>query len=134
MATGLLKTRLEQELILLKQRFQAVVFREEGDWFLLPGYPGPAGVWNCDLPDVCFQVSTAYPGQKPYAFYVKKPFGLLTGTPPTSVADSNEPPFEGQWLKFSWDMPDWQATEDLASGYNLLNWALSFRARFEEGA
>ncbi len=129
-----MKERIEDELKLLRTRFSKVEYREEGHWFLLPEYPAPAGMWTNDAPSICFQVPTGYPGQKPYAFYVRQPFALGNGAPVNNIAASSEPPFDGEWLKFSWDMPDWRATDDLASGYNLLNWTLSFQARLQEGA
>ena len=128
--------RIEQELQLLRTHFPRLEYREEGRWVLLPEYLGPPSLWSSDKPDVSFQISASYP-QKPYAFYVRRPFellGLEEGQSVQNVAESSDPPFGGEWLKFSWDMPEWRAASDLQSGYNLLNWALSFRKRLEEGA
>jgi hypothetical protein len=126
--------RLDQELDLLRGRFPKLQYHQEGGWILTPEYPGPEGIWSLATPDICFQVPPAYPGQKPYGFYVRLPFALSAGEEINNATASDEPPFEGPWLKFSWDMPDWLATSDLHSGSNLLNWALSFRKRLEEGS
>ena len=125
--------RIDRELELLRQHFSGLEYVADGQWFFIPGYGGPEGVWTETNPDICFQVAAAYPGQKPYAFHVRLPFALAGGAEIKNATASDEPPFEGQWLKFSWDMPEWRATVDLQSGYNLLNWALSFRQRLDEG-
>lgn len=126
--------RIEEELDLLRRHFAGLEYRDEGHWILIPNYKGPGDIWTAPDPDICFQVPPAYPGQKPYGFYVCLPFDLKTGGQINNATPSAEPPFEGDWLKFSWDLPDWRATSDLRSGYNLLNWVLSFRGRLEQGA
>ena len=126
--------RIAQEVDLLRSQYSRLEHREEGIWFLLPEYEIREGVWTTNLPDISFQVTTKYPGQKPYGFYVRLPFSLASGEEIKNATPSDDPPFTGAWLKFSWDMPEWQATSDLQSGYNLLNWALSFRKRLDEGA
>lgn len=125
--------RISAELELLRSHFADLQYDEEGRWVLLPRYPAPAALWTKVNPDVVFQIPMNYP-EKPYAFYVRAPFSLVSGAEPQNVTESGEPPFGERWLKFSWDLPEWQATADLRSGYNLLNWALSFRRRLEEGA
>jgi len=125
--------RIEQELQLLRTHFPKLEYRDEGRWVLLPEYSGPPALWTVDRPDVAFQISSSYP-QKPYAFYVRQPFELKDGKDVQNATASSDPPFGAEWLKFSWDMPEWRATADFQSGYNLLNWALSFRKRLEEGA
>jgi hypothetical protein len=129
-----MRERLAQELQMLRQHFPGLEYREDGQWFLLPRYGGPEGIWKETSPAICFQAPPGYPGQKPYGFYVRLPFALVAGGEIKNSTASGDPPFEGEWLKFSWDMPEWQATADLESGYNLLNWALSFRQRLEQGS
>jgi hypothetical protein len=126
--------RIGQELELLRSRFPNLEYQQEGRWVFLPRYPVPVGLWSADEPDVCFQIQEGHPGQKPYGFHVKLPFELAAGGEIKNATRSSEPPFAGAWLKFSWDMPDWRAESDITAGYNLLNWALSFRRRLEEGA
>jgi hypothetical protein len=126
--------RIEAELGLLRHHFRVVEYRDADRWVLIPKYRAPEGIWSVSDPDICFQIPPAYPGQKPYAFYVRLPFALRTGGQINNATPSQEPPLEGDWLKFSWDPPDWRPTSDLRSGHNLLNWALSFRQRLEEGA
>jgi len=82
---------------------------------------------------VCFQILPGHPGQKPYGFYVSPRVKLKQGGEIRNRTDSTEPPFPGEWAKFSWDLPAWNPTADLQSGSNLFNFALSFRARFEQG-
>ena len=101
---------------------------------LLPRYELPFGIWGSDEVAVCFKISLGYPGQKPYGFYISPRLQLKGGGGVKNRTDSTEPPFAGEWAKFSWDMPAWHATADLRTGSNLLNFVLTFRARFEQGA
>ena len=92
------------------------------------------GIWERDEVAVCFQFPPGHPGQKPYGFYIS-PWVQLNGDGEVkNRTDSTEPPFDGEWAKFSWDVPAWHATADLQTGSNLLNFALTFHARFEQGA
>lgn len=126
--------RIEQEIALLRRWFSEVEYREADRWILVPRYPILEGVWDHDAVSVAFQIPPGYPGQKPYSFYVTPRIRLKSGGGPNNCTDSADPPFEGQWWKFSWDVPDWRATADLQSGSNLLNYALTFRDRLDEGA
>lgn len=126
--------RIEEEFSLLRGQFSQLEYRDDGHWILIPKYKGPEDIWTESKPDICFQIPPGYPGQKPYGFYVRLPFALKAGGQINNATPSSEPPFGGDWLKFSWDVPDWRATSDLRSGYNLLNWVLSFRGRLDQGA
>lgn len=126
--------RIAQELELLRSHFTDLAYREEGQWVLLPHFRAPANLWDRDSIAVCFQIAAGHPGQKPYGFYVSPRILLLSGQEVLNRTDSTEPPFPGEWAKFSWDAPEWRATADLRSGSNLLNWALTFSHRLDEGA
>ena len=125
--------RIQEELQLLRQRFPGLEFWEDGRWVFLPHYTLPSGIWERDEVAVCFQIPPGYPGQKPYGFYVSPRVQLKGGGEVKNRTDSAEPPFAGEWAKFSWDLPAWHATADLQAGSNLLNFVLTFRARFEQG-
>jgi hypothetical protein len=126
--------RIHEEIHLLRQYFQDLVYHEETRWVLVPRYMIPPGMWDRDEVAVCFQIPPGYPGQKPYGFYVSPRVQLRGGGAVKNRTDSSEAPFAGEWAKFSWDMPAWHATADLQTGSNLLNFVLTFRARFEQGA
>ena len=126
--------RIDSELELLRRYFPALQFLGELRWLRLPGYKLPKGIWDRDRADIAFQIPIGYPGQKPYGFYVNPRLNLLTGANIDNSTPSTEPPFEGDWLKFSWDMPEWRPTADLQTGTNLLNFALSFADRLQQGA
>lgn len=126
--------RIHDELQLLRKHFPDLEFHEEGRWVLLPLCSLPAGIWELDEAAVCFQIPPGYPGQKPYGFYVSPRVQAKGGGGVSNRTDSAEPPFAGEWAKFSWDLPAWQPTADLQTGSNLLNFVLTFRARFEQGA
>lgn len=129
-----MRERIEQELAHLRRYYRELTYEKNGRWVLLRDFPTPDGTWDHDRVSVAFQIPPGYPGQKPYGFYVHPRIRLRNGGLVKNVTDSSEPPFPGEWMKFSWDVPDWRPTADLQSGSNLLNYVLTFRARLEQGA
>jgi hypothetical protein len=121
--------RIEEEVGLLRKRFRGLHFAEP--WVLIPSYPLPEVGWGLESCAVAFLIPGGYPGQKPYAFHTS-PVLAVGGAPPGNTTPSTEPPFEGAWLKFSWDCPEWNAGAEIESGNNLLHWALSFNERLRE--
>jgi hypothetical protein len=126
--------RIDQELALLRRYYPELEYREEGRWVRLPRYPVSGELWNCGEADVCFQIPVGFPGQPPYGFFTPMNLELKDGGAIQNETPSAEPPFAGQWRKFSWSPPTWRPTADLQSGSNLYNYAATFRYRFEEGA
>jgi len=124
--------RLDEEFSLLSSRFPKIT--RNGDWFMILDYPVSAG-WMPVPMTVIFRAQEAYPGAPPYGFWV--PLGTqFNDQKPGSYKEpaQSNPPFPGQWGFFSWSPSDqWQPKEPLTSGSILLNWALGFRQRFEEG-
>lgn len=131
--------RIEKELALLRSSYSKVTYVDSGQWVLIEDYPMPPGLaWNCQQTNVCFQIPPSYPGTPPYGFYV--PAGILyEGVPPKKEKGytepaGNSPPFPGTWGFFSWQHETgWQATSDLQTGSNLLNFVRTFKDRFLEG-
>ena len=130
----LFTARVQAELELLRQRYPAL--EVNGAWVRIPDIPLPAG-WNRVTTDVAIQIPQNYPGGPPYGIYV--PNGLrFKDEMPGEYQDAaaNQPPFSGTWGVFSWtpESGAWaQPTQGIVSGPNLLNWALGFRVRFEQG-
>jgi hypothetical protein len=130
------KERIERELELLGRHFPNFEYRADGQWVRIPAYPLSSG-WTPQVPDVAFQIPTAFPGTSPYGFYV--PVGLrLNGQMPANYTEpaSIQPPFGGSWGFFSWSVEGWRptATPDPVRGYSLLSWVKGFATRFQEGA
>ena len=130
-----MRDRIAQELAVIRQVYEGVEYREEGDWFFVPSYPLPGG-WNRDTTEVAFQVIVSYPVQPPYGFYV--PMGIrFDGKIPDNYSEpvDNAPPFGGQWGFFSWapEDGDWMPGIDVSRGTNLLDWVKGFALRFREG-
>lgn len=129
---GVFELRLSNEFTHLKGHFSNA--KQKGNWFLIPNYPLPEG-WSLKHADIAFRVISGYPGTPPYGFFV--PAGLrFKDTLPGSYQEAinDVPPFDGIWGMFSWSPEDWRSSDDVASGYNLLNFALSFGVRLKEGA
>lgn len=129
---GVFDIRLSGELQHLKGHFKDVV--QQGNWYLIKDYPLPDG-WSLKKADIAFRALPGYPGTPPYGFFV--PSGLrfkdqMPGNYQDSIADV--PPFLGQWGMFSWSPVEWRPNDDLSTGFNLLNFALSFTVRLSEGA
>ena len=92
-----MRERVAQELALIRQVYEGVEYRRQGDWFYVPSYTLPED-WNRVKTAVAFQVNVSYPVQPPYGFYV--PAGIcFQGKSPNSYDEpvGNAPPFDGQW-------------------------------------
>lgn len=131
-------SRMDQEFELLKRYFPEIQQHVANGvhWFLIKEYGLPPG-WSLKSTSVAFHAQVAHPGAQPYGIYV--PRGLTyNGQPPQNFTDvaPSQPPFDGEWAVLSWTPEDgeWKAMADIQSGSNLLNWALSFKHRFEGGA
>ncbi len=124
--------RMDEEFRLLSSRVPNIT--RDGDWFMIPDYTVPEG-WVPEPIAVAFRAQEGYPGAQPYGFWV--PLGTrFNDQKPESYTEpaKSNPPFPGQWGFFSWSPQDpWQFKEPIAAGSTLLNWALGFRQRFEEG-
>lgn len=127
--------RIDEELTLLRRFYPDLEYKGEGRWVRFPHFKVPAEPkWSSQVVDVAVQFLPGYPGQKPYAFYVSPPLTLESGVPVKDACASVEPPWPGQWQKFSWDAPEWFATADLRTGSNMLNFVQTFSERLAQGA
>lgn len=125
--------RLKKEVELLSNRWPEAIYREEGRWVFLPEYQTPDTIAQ-EAVDICFQVRPDHPGNAPYGFYAKKPISLESGEEFDNVTQANDPPFDGEWLKFSWKPADWSPGSTVKAGSNLVNWAHTFHDRLEQGS
>lgn len=124
--------RLETELSLLRARFPDLVFSEAGRWILLPVYGVPAG-WSPAPTKIAFQVQPSHPGTPPYAFCVPEEL-RFNGNVPGNSSVPVSVPFPGPWRQISWSPELWTPAARPQDGSNLVQWALGFWQRFEEGA
>ena len=124
--------RIQAEIELLRQVWADLEYREEDRWVLLPHYSTPETCIEAEVA-VCFQIKPGHPGDPPYAFCVRSPVTPKGGGGFRRTSPSSDPPFAGEWIKFSWSPEGWRATADLKNGSNLLNFARSFRDRLAEG-
>jgi hypothetical protein len=129
-------SRIEQELALLRTRFDGVDYVAEGHWVRVKDYRVLHDGWSLGMTDVAFQIPVGYPATQPYGLYV--PSGMrYSGSMPANYQEpaANQPPFGGTWGIFSWAPGDgqWRPTTNLVTGTNLLNFVLGFNDRFREG-
>lgn len=127
--------RIDEEIGLLRQRFESIELGGIGDWVLIPQFAMPNG-WSLGSTKVAFQVPAGYPATAPYGIYV--PSGIsFQGAAPNNFSDPapTQPPFEGRWAVFSWqpDTGAWRPGSNVRTGSNLLNWVQGFSTRFREG-
>jgi len=128
---GVFENRISSELHHLQGHFQDV--KQQDNWFLIPEYPFPEG-WSLRKANIAFRVLPGYPATPPYGFFV--PTGLrFNGALPSNYQDgvADVPPFAGQWGMFSWAPVEWKSSDSVVAGHNLLNFALSFAVRFQQG-
>lgn len=128
----MMDARIAEELGLLRERWANLDYREQGRWVLLPGYSLPDTCVQ-DESDVAFQIKAGHPGDGPYAFYVKRPIDLQGDGSFQKTTDASDPPFSGEWLKFSWRPENWRPAGNPREGSNLYDWAVSFWNRLSEG-
>ena len=127
-----MQDRINQELVLLCQRWTGLEYRQDEHWIRIPEYQLPTG-WNLSNTDVAFQIPVGYPGTPPYG--ICTPEGLLfNGQQPDDCASAEPtPPFGGDWIRFSWQPESWQPSVEISAGSNLLNWVVGFAERFRQG-
>lgn len=122
--------RLEQELQLLRTAYPLLEHRhvDGADWVRLPAYPLPDG-WTAEEVEVAFQIP-AQPGQAPYAFCVRPPLLLATGSAPRNYTATATTPWGADFAQFSWAPLDaWVPKADVREGANMLNFVRSFTDR-----
>ena len=130
--------RLEEEHRLIASVFPSVV--RSSDWFLIPNdFRATRHGWTPDPFPVVFHAQPGHPGQVPYGIYVLSSVQIGSQTPNDFNANaSNRPPFDGQWGVLSWqgdkDGIPWVPAQQIRKGANLLNFAITFEERFQEGA
>jgi hypothetical protein len=135
-----MRARIEQELALLRQQYGEVEHAEVAgeDWFKLSRYRMPEG-WQIgdsvttEIP-IAFLIKADYPGSPPYGFLAPAGLNFKGTTPGSTGGPPKPPPFEGNWLHFSWSVENWAATSDVTKGSNLMAWCRSFGERLKEGA
>lgn len=124
------------ELELLRGVFPDIVYLEDGDWFLIPEYPlSGTTEWTPAPLSVAFHAQPGHPGQAPYGIWV--PSGVrVRGEAPNNIQDpaNKQPPFPGRWALLSWTVNGkWQPKANPREGANLLDYALGFKERFNQG-
>lgn len=130
-----MKERLDKEIALIRQSFPDAEYREDTGWVRLPKYSLPKGIWQSDIIEISFQIPKGYPGQAPYAFYVKPLLRLKSNNQkPQSYEDNAQTPFGNDWGKVSWQHVNWKPSNDVKSGSNLNNFVSTFIERFKEAS
>jgi len=129
--------RLDEEHKLLSAVFPGII--RSGDWFLIPDDARAVRAgWSPSPFPVAFHAQQNHPGQVPYGIYIARDARTNGQVPNNFNANSGQrPPFEGQWGVLSWQADSqgvpWIPMERIQEGANLLNFAITFQERFNEG-
>jgi len=127
-----MQPRIEQELALLRRYYPDLVWRDEGQWILLPRCSLPAN-WSAQEVPICFQVPPGYAGTPPYGFHVPASLAF-DGNALQNATNPSKTPFDGTWQMLSWThLDDWRPTANLETGSNLWGWCRGFAERFRSG-
>jgi len=125
--------RVRAELAMLRSAWPDLEYLENGGWVRLPTYALPEKLWALATVELCFQVPENYPGQAPYAFYVRPDLKLADGRSPKDYGSPAATGFGGDWGKFSWLVDPWVPGPTPIEGSNLMNFVTSFGNRLSEG-
>jgi hypothetical protein len=122
---------IEHSLATLRSRWPDLVHVAEGNWIIIKNYLLPIG-WGRQSAEIAFQIPAGFPGERPYAFWVRDGLRLANGDKPSNSEYSSDVPRDGQWLKFSWELENWQPGSVPGEGMGMLHFAHSFKHRLAE--
>jgi hypothetical protein len=131
-------SRVEEELDLLRRRFEKLEYRTDGQWVRLPNYAIPDDLWRPSVIQVAFQIPPQV-ATAPYAFHVHPLEGetaaleTITGQAIGNYVYPATTPWGADWGTFSWQLEAWQPTTPINDGTTMLDFARSFAGRFAEG-
>lgn len=132
-------TRLDEELALLRRRFENLAFRADGQWVRIPEFRIPEKLWQPSLVQIAFQVPLE-PATAPYGFHARPLDGeltalrLVTGQDILNYTHPTTTPWGNDWGTFSWALEAWEPSTPITQGTTMLDFARSIAGRFAEGA
>lgn len=120
-----MQSRIEDEIRLLRARFQTLEHGPRFEWILLPVFPLPPGRFNRPASRVMFALPVGYPQTGPDNFFVDVDLRLADGSAPPAFnpnRDSSSGPaaIPGEWGWFSWHPQVWRPAAKVTDGDNLL--------------
>jgi len=130
--------RVDDELALLRRRFDNIEYRPDGQWVRILTYAIPPDLWRPPVVQVAFQIPPEV-AAAPYAFHARPLEGEATSFQAVNdqaIGNYTYPantPWGSDWGTFSWQLEEWQPTIPITAGTTMLDFARSFAARFSEG-
>lgn len=120
-----MKSRIKEEVELVRGKFPAVQHGGNFEWILLPEFPFPKGRFNKASGPILFALPIGYPQTGPDNFFTDVDLRLADGSMPpgfnANAQSSNGPaPIAGPWGWFSWHPNKWTTTAEISTGDNLL--------------
>lgn len=126
-------SRVLAEVDMLRASWPDLEYQPVGGWVRLPRYQVDDTQWALARVEACFQVPENYPGQAPYAIYVRPDLKLADGRTPNNYQFPVATGLGDGWGKFSWLVDPWVPADVPTAGSNLLNFVRSFSERLKEG-
>lgn len=131
--------RINEEFELLRSVYPDIQRAMSGQehWFHIPAYSIPQALgWTPAAMPIAFHAQPKHPGAAPYGIFVPTRVCVHGQAPNNFNANANKAvPFPGRWGVLSWTVQSatWRPKADTRSGSNLLNYALGFIERFQQG-
>jgi len=120
-----MKTRIKEEVDLLRGRFSALEHGPNFEWVRIPVFPFPKGRFNKASGPILFALPVGYPQTGPDNFFTDVDLRLVGGSLPPGFnaspqSSSGPAPVPGNWGWFSWHPNKWTAAAEITAGDNLL--------------
>lgn len=132
-------SRVDDELALLRHRFDTLEYRVDGQWVRIPNYTIPNELWQPSLIQVAFQIPPDA-ATAPYAFHARPEHNdhhthlrAISDQPIGSYTYPTETPWGADWGTFSWQLETWEPKVPINEGTTMLDFARSIAGRFSEG-
>lgn len=123
--------RILQEIKILQKQYGELEYDPDGSWILFKKFKLPPG-WNREHTELLVNIPSGYPSTPPNNFYVPIGFKLTSGQKIDAYTEPH-PFLNRQWGQFSYHIDgEWNPTENILEGDNLLSFMLKVHERLKE--
>jgi len=123
--------RILQEIEILQKQYGELEHDPNGNWILIKEFKLPPG-WYKEYTELLINIPSGYPSIPPDNFFVPTGFKLANGQKIDRYTEGY--PFLGrQWGQFSYHIDgDWNPSENILDGHNLMSFMLKVLERLRE--
>ena len=126
-----MKDRVIKEIELLRKKYTSLQHGENYDWVMMPDFSLPDG-WDRKQTRLLFLIPATYSHTAPDNFYVDAGLRLKNGSMPQNYSEGAGVPVGGNWGCFSWHAQEWQPSDEINEGDNLVSFVRSINIRLRE--